>query len=152
IEVTNKVTCEKLPKVKVKLTKKWSGDDHGGAEVRFSVNDTGSYAPGQWIDVSAYAGQTVTISETVSGLPAGCTYTSDLPETYHIPADYTDGQVLEVTVTNDVECDEEPPAENQVFLALEKKWAGDDITAADVDVNFTVGTTTVDPGEPVDVT
>ena len=65
IEVTNKVTCEKLPKVKVKLTKKWSGDDHGGAEVRFSVNDT-LVRPGPVDRCLAYAGQTVTISETVS--------------------------------------------------------------------------------------
>ena len=105
----------------LRLTKEWTGAaiDLSDVDVNFLVEGK-SVEPGATIDVTDYAGSEVSLAEVVTGLPEGCTYTSDLPETYHIPADYTDGQVLEVTVTNDVECDEEPPAENQVFLASEE--------------------------------
>lgn len=84
--------------------------------------------------VTVEEGDVVTITETVEGLlPEGCTYESDAPFDYTVDADHADDGLIEVIVTNTVDCEEEPEPETGTIVVVKEVAEGD---AQDVAFTF----------------
>jgi hypothetical protein len=94
--------CEE-PEVTLKFVKNWVGDDPGQVELAFFIDGHGPIAAGEVIEVTGLQGKTVSLEEMVTGLPAACTYESDLPATLAI-AEVDDDTLITVNATNTVTC------------------------------------------------
>jgi hypothetical protein len=94
--------CEE-PEVSLKFVKNWVGDDPGPVELAFFIDGHGPIVAGEVIEVTGLQGKTVSLEERVTGLPAACTYESDLPATLAI-AEVDDDTLITVNATNAVTC------------------------------------------------
>jgi hypothetical protein len=146
IEVTNDLDCEDVivePTALFSFAKDWDGDaiDTDDVTVSFTIGEGDDAIVWELGDdpVEVTAGDTLApITETVTGLPDECTYTSDLEGSYTVPNDIVDGQTLVLTVTNTVDCDDVEVAPTALF-SFAKAWAGDAIDTDEVTVSFTIG-------------
>ncbi|HEX6145618.1 MAG TPA: hypothetical protein VF083_02495 [Acidimicrobiia bacterium] len=91
------------PEVTLQFVKSWVGDDPGQVEVVFFIDGHGPIAAGEVIEVTELQGKNVSLEERVTGLPAACTYESDLPATLAIPK-VDDDTLITVNATNAVTC------------------------------------------------
>jgi LPXTG-motif cell wall-anchored protein len=146
------------PEYFVKFTKTWTGDDigFGDHDVTFRVNDAIDWNIG---DPAAPVslGDVLTVKETVTTLPKGCEYTTDLDSPVTVPATGDPaGETFIINVTNHVDCDE---VEDNVFfnVSFTKTWVGDTELADldNVEVTFDIRIDdlelTVDDGEIIEV-
>ncbi len=97
------------------IEKVWQGDEIDESQVSVEINGVRKYtdekytwAPGNKA-VKVYPGLTTFkyLEETVTGLPENCTYETDLPEKYEVPAAGFYDKVHTLVVTNTVDCEEE---------------------------------------------
>lgn len=111
------------PDVTVEFVKEWAGDPRGNAEATLEV-DGNSVPWGDPLDVTDDQEETLTVAETVTGLPDNCTSTADTAD-YTVPKAATHDIHDTVTITNTVDCsDDETPVEATWPLTVVKNVAG----------------------------
>jgi hypothetical protein len=116
----------------VSFTKAWAGDSEGlgDANVTFTVDGT-ELPVGATHEVEL--GQTLTLTEEVTGLGDDCTYLSTLASPYQVPTgEYPDGHVFTIPVTNTVTCEGEPGGS----VTVVKEWEGDDFDRSELAFSF----------------
>ena len=101
ITITNKVWCDE-PEPEptfLSLEKVWTGAEFDETDLVVTLLIEGEVGP-----VEVEDGQSVVITESVTGLPAGCSYTSDIVSPYVVDSDDAVDGVITLEVANDVTC------------------------------------------------
>jgi hypothetical protein len=101
ITITNKVWCdEPEPEpIFLSLEKVWTGAEFDETDLVVTLLMDGEVGP-----VEVEDGQSVVITENVTGLPETCTYRSDIVSPYVVDSEDADDGVITVRVTNHVTC------------------------------------------------
>ena len=101
ITITNKVWCEEPEPEPIFLTleKVWTGAEFDETDLVVTLRIEGEVGP-----VEVEDGQSVVITESVTGLPVGCSYTSDIVSPYVVDSDDAVDGVITLEVANDVTC------------------------------------------------
>lgn len=123
--------CFTDPILELDLVKEWTGDEFDDSELSVQLLIDGKGGP-----VEVEDGETVDISESVTGLPENCTYESDAPETYTVDEDDAVNGLITLTITNTVDCEEEPEPETGTIVVAKQVAEGDS-----QDVAFTFNAT-----------